>query len=100
MEVKTRKGNNWDDDGLLAISTSKQVKIWRTAEVFLTEYPELADVPCRFDVALLTYRRDRQSPSETQISKANKRIAKPIFWEAGYKLILQQYIESAFDEVI
>jgi putative endonuclease len=53
IEVKTRSAQNWDTDGLLTITTSKQAKILHGAEMFLAIHPEMADRPCRFDVALV-----------------------------------------------
>jgi putative endonuclease len=69
IEVKTRSARNWDTDGLLSVTACKQAKILHGAEMFLAVHPELADRPCRFDVALVrrgelvgTSLRSAQSP--------------------------------------
>ena len=54
VEVKTRSGGNWDENGLLAISPSKRRKIILTAQSFLTQYKE--EKAIRFDIALVHHR--------------------------------------------
>lgn len=95
VEVKTRSQRNWDGDGREAIATKKQAKLWMAATAFLAADPELAEYPCRFDVACVGYQRLSRQLSTDAI--ANDIISDRGMQIAGYCLFLQDYIESAFE---
>lgn len=108
VEVKTRSRGSWDAGGLLAIAPSKQAKLLRTAELFLASRPELADFPCRFDVALVNClrlpRQAKLSKTESPHPSTEDPLALPSPVDLGqpvrlgdYRLTLHRYIAGAFD---
>ncbi|HBE19925.1 MAG TPA: endonuclease [Cyanobacteria bacterium UBA11149] len=100
VEVKTRSRGNWDGDGRLAITPRKQAKIRQTAEIFLAEYPDLANINCRFDVAIVNCQPKKQTfrigIADNVIEGTSVELGEAI-QIAGYQLILQEYIDSAFE---
>ncbi len=85
IEVKTRSEGNWDANGLLAVTRSKQKKLRTTARYFLVRHPHLSEVPCRFDIALV--RCEAKRPSDRlrlQIPNSQKYLS------------LQTYLRDAF----
>lgn len=100
VEVKTRRAQNWDADGLLAITQQKQQKLWKTAQLYLEEHPELAELFCQFDVALVQCNLISESPTQAVNVHDDLRVTavelnQPIHVR-GYQFILLDYIESAF----
>jgi putative endonuclease len=93
VEIKTRGRGNWDEDGILAITPQKQTKLCHAAGLFLASYPDLAELSCRFDVALVSYKTGKtNSSNDLQAIAFNQ----PIFLE-GYQLTLHRYLEAAFE---
>jgi putative endonuclease len=109
VEVKARRESNWDLGGLLAITPQKQQKLWKTAELFLSTYPNLAHLPCQFDVALVQIQSvhvhaakdvaesaDRTSLIQELTHHSPLAIGKSISL-TPCNLSLQHYLPSAFD---
>ncbi|AFY38251.1 UPF0102 protein yraN [[Leptolyngbya] sp. PCC 7376] len=76
VEVKTRRSQGVDEQGLLAITPTKQQKIIKAALQFLAEFPQYENYGCRFDVALVSYLGNTPKTYEFQ---------------------LEQYLDSAFE---
>lgn len=88
IEVKTRSHNNWDENGILAITSQKQLKLTRAATYFIAQHPEYSNFNCRFDVVLVNYQK-----SNSQLCPITE---SSLIWNEYYFQI-QDYIENAFE---
>ena len=107
VEVKTRNHRSWDAGGLLSINAQKQAKLLQTAEIFLSDRPDLSDRPCQFDIALVRVRYQRRSPTNPETSSSNSSNSSPLITlgqpismkdaTGEYELTLHNYIAGAFE---
>lgn len=99
IEIKTRKSANWDENGLLAITATKQRKLIYASQLFLAQHLRWAETPCRFDVALVSAKQiPRKNAGGDEADWPAITVGEPIAHQ-GYSLTLHTYLESAFDGI-
>lgn len=102
IEVKTRSQGNWDADGVFAVTPQKQARLWRAAQYFLSQNPQMANLPCRFDVILVSCQ-----PAQSDLLGDHSALEGPLLTRepivlgqpvaiAGYQFRLRSHIPSAF----
>ena len=98
IEVKTRNAHNWDENGLLAINAAKQQKLLETASLYLSQNPLLAELPCRFDVGLVSYQVGNPGiTSYSMFQDINQlEIAQSVIID-NYRLTIKNYLKAAFN---
>ena len=103
VEVKTRSFRNWDADGRLAVDYIKQQKLIKTASYFLAQHPLLAELPCTFDVALVSYQLLNSTTATLNSSTiadfmqiSDLEIGDLIVVE-NYQLQVKDYLPASFD---
>ena len=94
VEVKTRSRGSWDAGGRNAINRKKQGKIWRTAQIYLAQNSDLADLPCRFDVAIVQF---QPKPNQHTVKKIIGKEVLASLSTQEYQFNLEEYIPGAFD---
>jgi putative endonuclease len=77
---------------LLAITSQKQKKLYRTAQMFLSAYPQFSDTYSRFDLALVKARL-LSSESDHHNTLPAITLNSPVFYH-GYELTLTTYLEG------
>lgn len=95
VEVKTRNNRSWDSKGLEAIALNKQKKISQSSALFIAKNPQFADFYCRFDVALVSYQKTNSTISQYQTDIPKFLIIEN--YSQGYSLMLEDYLENAFE---
>jgi putative endonuclease len=98
IEVKTRSPRNIDQDGVLSVTRSKQIKLWKTAQMFLLKHPKHRHRNCRFDIALVQCQPLSAPTSSPNSPSKSKRPSGFTRTFAEHEFILINYLVYAFEQ--
>jgi putative endonuclease len=100
IEVKTRRPRNIDEDGVLAVTRTKQRKLIQSAKLFLLKHSQHRSRNCRFDIALVRAQPTQANPATPTRPKSQKSKTRSSAFTrtiGAHELTLVNYIVNAFE---